>query len=176
MEGSLLIDASQSQLLLIDVQTRLTPAIEGSEHCINACGMLLTAARRLGLPVTVTEHCPDKVGPTIAILRDQLDPTEIVSKRHFNGALEPDLHDRLSSSDRPLIVIAGMEAHVCVLQTALGLKAKGFRPILVADAVGSRHQGVDIVNAEMAIFEWLGTADTKAFSDLLPMIKSGSVV
>ena len=183
-----MIEASQSQLLLIDVQTRLTPAIEGAAGCINGCRMLLSAAQRLGLPVSVTEHCPAKVGPTIALLQERLDPSEIVTKRHFNGGFEPKLLDRLSALDRPMIVMAGMEAHVCVLQTALGLKAEGFEPIIVADAVASRdrecrklaierlrHHHLDIVNVEMVIFEWLKVADSKAFADLLPMIKSGSV-
>jgi len=183
----LLIDAIQSQLLLIDVQTKLAPAIEGADDCVNGCTMLLAAARILSVPVSATEHCPTKVGPTIPILRDQLDPSEITDKRHFNGALEPKLRHRLTSFDRQVVVIAGMEAHVCVLQTALGLKAIGFPPILVADAIASRkqasrelaiarsrHRGLDIVNVEMVMFEWLKVADSDAFAELLPMIKSGS--
>ena len=83
--------------------------------------------------------------------------------------------------------VAGMEAHVCVLQTVLGLKAVGYEPVVVADAIASRQSesrdlaisrmrkhGVDIVNAEMVIFEWLEVGDSRAFKDVLPMIKSGS--
>ena len=93
----------------------------------------------------------------------------------------------LATLGRKTAVVAGMEAHVCVLQTVLGLKAGGYQPVVVADAIASRQpssrelaisrmrdHGVDIVNAEMVMFEWLKVGDSKAFKDLLPLIKSGS--
>ena len=183
----MLVDASQSMLLIIDVQRKLAPAVNGAEACIARCRLLLAAARRLGVPILVTEHCSSRVGPTVAALRDQLDPAEIVEKRHFNGALEPAFDRALVASRRRQVVVAGMEAHVCVLQTVLGLKAGGYQPVVVADAVASRQtsscelaigrmrdHGADIADAEMMIFEWLKVADTQAFRDILPMIKSGS--
>ena len=120
-------------------------------------------------------------------MRDRLDPSEIVEKRYFNGASEPAFVQALATLGRKTAVVAGMEAHVCVLQTVLGLKANGYEPVVVADAIASRQSlsrdlaisrmrdhGADIVNAEMVLFEWLKVGDTKAFKDILPMIKSGS--
>jgi nicotinamidase-related amidase len=184
----LLIDASRSLLLFIDLQTKLVPAIDQAKICLSRCQMLLTAARRLNVPVIATEHCPSQVGNTVSELADRLAPSEIIEKRHFNGMMEPPLTKALRGQSRQMIVVAGMEAHVCVLQTVLGLKDEGYTPIVVADAVGSRepssrdlaisrmrHQGTGIVNTEMVIFEWLEVGDSDEFKALLPMIKAGSI-
>lgn len=186
-EQLLLVDANRSVLLFIDVQTKLAPAVDRAEDCLACCQLLLAAARRLDVPILATEHCSRSVGPTVAALRDNLDPSEIIEKRHFNGASEAALDHALAAHGRKMVVVAGMEAHVCVLQTVLGLKATGYDPVIVADAVASRQSAsrdlaidrmrehrVDVVNAEMVIFEWLEVGDSKAFKDILPMIKSGS--
>lgn len=187
-ERSLLVNTNRSVLLLIDVQTKLTPAVDQAESCVSHCRQLLAAARRLAVPILATEHCPSRVGPTVPLLRDRLAPPEIVEKRHFNGMAEAALTDALAAHEREMVVIAGMEAHVCVLQTTLGLKAAGYAPVVVADAIASRHpasrdlaisrmrhHGIDIVNTEMTLFEWLKVGDSEAFKDLLPMIKTGSI-
>lgn len=183
----MLVDANRSVLLFIDVQTKLAPAVDQAENCLERCRLLLAAARRLDVPVLTTEHCPKSVGPTVPALREQLDPAEIIEKRHFNGISEAPFSRALTECGRSLVVTAGMEAHVCVLQTVLGLKAGGYEPVVVADAIASRrsssrdlaiarmrHHGIDIVDAEMVMFEWLKVAGTEAFKDILPMIKSGS--
>lgn len=184
----MLVDASRSLLMLIDLQTKLVPAVDEADACIRHCRMLLHAARRLGIPVLATEHCSKRVGPTVPSLRNELDPAEIIEKRHFNGALETTLDHALAAHGRKTIVVAGTEAHVCVLQTVFGLKMRDHEPVVVADAIASRqpsardlaiarmrHHGIDIVSAEMVVFEWLKVADTQAFRDMLPMIKAGSV-
>lgn len=187
-ESFLLIDASKSVLLFIDLQTKLAPAVDGADACIARCQLLLAAARRLDVPVLVTEHCPERVGPTVPDLASRLAPFEVIEKRHFNGVCEPALGRALAAHDRRTVVVAGMEAHVCVLQTVFGLKGNGFEPMAVADAMGSRfpssrdlaiarmrQHGVDVVDADMVLFEWLKSADHPAFSEILPMIKSGKV-
>ncbi|MGI9435563.1 MAG: hydrolase [Geminicoccaceae bacterium] len=173
-------------LLLVDLQSKLAPAIDQIDACIGNCAMLLAAARRLDLPVLATEQYPAGIGPTVSRLRDHLGAEEIVEKIHFDGSAETDFLGRLEDYSRPTIVIGGTEAHVCVLQTALGLKGRGFEPVLVADAVSSRtpqskdlaidrlrSYGIEIVSTEMVIFEWLRVAGTPAFKALLPLIKSG---
>lgn len=184
-EPLLLVDANRSVLLFIDIQTKLAPAVDRAEDCIARCRLLLAAARRLDVPILATEHCSAKVGPTVADLRDHLHASDIIEKRHFNGASEAALDHALTARARETIVVAGMEAHVCVMQTVLGLKDLGYEPVIVADAIASRHatsrdlaisrmrdHGVDIISAEMVLFEWLKVGDSKAFKDLLPMIKS----
>jgi nicotinamidase-related amidase len=184
----LLIQANRSVLLLIDLQSRLLPAIADASSCLDQAQLLLVAARELDVPVRASEHCPSGIGRTVADIRDRLEPEEILEKSHFDGSVEPAFLDSLGALDRPTIVVAGTEAHVCVLQTVLGLKGRGFEPVLVADATASRTtgsrdvaiermrgHGVEIVTTEMVLFEWLGAGGTPAFKTLLPMIKAGKV-
>ncbi len=184
----MIIQAIRSVLLLVDLQSKLVPAIAHAEFCLEQCQFLLRAARRLEVPIRASEHCPGSIGHTVLDLRDQLRPGEILAKSHFDGSAEPAFLQNLNVLNRSTIVVAGMEAHICVLQTVLGLKAKGFKPVLVADATSSRslssrdlaidrmrHHGIDIVTAEMVVFEWLKIGGTPAFKDLLPLIKSGKV-
>jgi nicotinamidase-related amidase len=185
-EVTLLLDAARSALLLVDLQARLAPAIDDAKAAVDRVLLLLGAARRLDVPVLASEQYPKGLGSTLPAIRDRLRPAEIVEKLRFAGSAEPALGSRIAALGRPVIVVAGMEAHVCVLQTVLGLQASGLTPVLVADAVASRSEaardlaiqrmraaGVVIVNTEMVLFEWLGRADTPAFRDLLPAIRSG---
>jgi nicotinamidase-related amidase len=180
----MLIDVAQSAVLVVDVQTRLAPAMHEREACIDRCRVLVQAARRLDVPVIASEQYPDGLGPTVEALAALLPPERVFAKRHFAGATDPALGAALRALDRAQIVLCGMEAHVCVLQTALGLKAEGLAPVVVADAVASRRpeskalalarlraHGVEIVEAEMVLFEWLREAGTPAFKALLPLIK-----
>lgn len=184
----MLVESSRSILLLIDVQRKLLPSIDQGARCLDHCAVLLAAARRLQVPVLATEHFPASIGPTVDTLRDRLRPEEIIEKSHFDGTAEPDFCERLHTHDRPMVVVAGTEAHVCVLQTVLGLKSKGFEPVVVADATSSRlassrdlaisrmrHRGIDIVSTEMVLFEWLRAGGTAEFKDLLPLIKAGKI-
>lgn len=172
----MILEAGRSRLVLVDLQERLVPAIAHGAAVVAAAGRLLSGARLLGVPVTVTEHCPEAIGPTLPELRERLAPFEIVTKRRFAAA------DVLPPLD--LAVIAGTEAHVCVLQTALALQAAGGAVAVVEDAVGSRREsdrlaalarlrsaGVAVVTVEMVLFEWLGHADHPAFRQILALLK-----
>lgn len=178
-----LIRRAHSQLLLVDYQTRLAPAIHQGEAAIGQALRLMKAARRLGAPIRATEQAPGRIGPTVDALAGLLTESEIFSKTHFSAAREPGFDAHLAP-DRPQIVIGGMEAHVCVLQTAMDLRRAGCQVFVVADAVGSRLEadkaaalarmreaGIAVVTAEMVLFEWLEDARDPAFRDLLPVIK-----
>jgi len=180
----LLLDREASFLLIVDVQERLAPAVLQGDRVIANAARLAAAATRLSVPVFMTEHCADKIGPLVPELRRLVPVDGILPKVHFAVAREPACMARLAEVERPVCVIAGMEAHVCVLQSALSLKQAGFRPHVVGDAVASRHAvdketavmrlrdgGVGVVTTEMTIFEWLARGDDAAFADLLPAIK-----
>jgi nicotinamidase-related amidase len=180
----MLLDADRSLLLLIDAQTRLAPAIHDAEACVQRCRLLVEAARRLDVPVVALEQYPEGLGPTVPALAALLEPAQVHAKRHFSCASEPQIVAALEALARRTIVICGMEAHVCVLQSALGLKTLGFVPVVVADAVASRvpmsrtialqrlqHHGIEIVTAEMVVFEWLREAGTPAFKAILPLVR-----
>lgn len=183
--GTLRIDRTNSFLLVIDIQSKLAPAIADEKNVTARAGALIRAARLLGVPIFATEHCPDRIGPLVPDLRTLLDSNEIMSKRQFCCADDAGILDRLKASGRSQAVVAGMESHVCVMQSALGLAENGFAPFFVNDASGSRHaadhasamerlraQGISVVSAEMAIFEWLDHADDPAFREVLAIVKS----
>jgi nicotinamidase-related amidase len=173
-----LIDAADSQLLLIDFQARLTPAIADGPAAIANARRLAEAARLMAVPILVTEQNPKGLGPTVPELHG-FGP--VVTKTAFGACAEPAFRAALDPA-RALIV-AGCEAHVCVLQTVLGLRAENRRVYVVADAVGSRApdnkaaalrrmaaHGAEIVTTEMAIFEWLRDATHPQFQTARKLI------
>jgi nicotinamidase-related amidase len=173
----------ESFLLVIDVQEKLAPHVQGHEQVISRSAALIRAASLLRIPVIVTEHCPDRIGSTVPSLK-ALAP-EVLAKTHFAGTDEPSIADRLASLNRKQAVVCGMEAHVCVMQTALGLRDAGYQVLLVADAVGSRRPndreiaigrlraaGCWVGSSEMTLFEWMGHAGIPEFRELLGVIKA----
>lgn len=181
----MLLNAAKSSLLIVDVQERLLPAMAEPQRVVSQVNILLSAASTLQVPVTISEQYPKGLGKTVSdIVGPSHPPFEKMSfscwkdtglKQHFIA-----LHE----AGRPLVVVAGIEAHVCVLQTALDLRAAGFGVFVVADAVSSRQPGsaelalermrdcgVMIVSTEMVVFEWLERAGTPEFKDLSKLIK-----
>jgi nicotinamidase-related amidase len=178
---TLLCTAEQSTLLVIDPQARLMPSIHESEEVIRRCLQLATAARELRVHVIGTEENPAGLGPMVAALRALCDTT--LTKFHFSAVDEPGFMDRMPHG-RDTFVVVGCEAHVCVLQTVIGLLEAGHHVKWVADAIGSRHPhdriaatararalGADIVTTEMVLFEWLRTSNHPAFKKILQLVR-----
>jgi nicotinamidase-related amidase len=174
------IDRSDSALLVIDFQAKLMPAIHDGEAVVARAKFLAEAARLLDLPTIVTEENPAGLGGTVPELQPYAPP---VAKRHFDGCRDPAFIARLPAERRTLVV-AGCEAHVCVLQTVLGLLSRGRKVLVAEDAVGSRRpsdkaaalarmtrRGAEIVTTEMVAFEWLGSCDDPAFRRVLALVK-----
>lgn len=180
-----LLDASTSQLVIIDIQERLAPAITHQAVALKATLLLVAAAQRLNIPVSVTEQYPKGLGQTVAPLRDALGSgARTFEKMHFSAMRETAFAQHIAATKRKTLVVCGMEAHVCVLQTALDAKAAGYDVALVSDAVGSRTEesrataltratqaGLTLVTAEMVVFEWLQRAGTADFKALAPLLK-----
>jgi nicotinamidase-related amidase len=177
----LIIDRAASVLLIVDLQARLMPAIADGAAVVARALFLAHTAELLGVPVLVTEQNPAGLGRTVPELAAYA--ANPVEKRHFNACDAPAFTGRLPA-DRQTYIVAGAEAHVCVLQTALGLIERGKRVCIAADAVGSRRpsdreaglrrlaaHGALIVTSEMAAFEWLGHADDPAFKAVMALIK-----
>lgn len=180
----MLIDRSQSLLLVVDIQEKLAPAIHEGAAAIANNRRLLAGARRLGIPVMVSEQYVRGLGPTVAELLPLPAGTERFEKLHFSCTREPGFLERLATTDRRQIIVTGMETHVCVLQTVLGLLEAGYTVFLVEDAASSRtpanraaaiarmrDAGARIVTTEMVLFEWLQKAGTDDFRALLPLIR-----
>lgn len=183
----MLLDPASSILIVVDMQTSLARVVTDAERHLGRARVLLRAAEILEVPVIATEQYPERLGPTVDTLRDRLDPSRIFAKLAFSAAAEPVVRDAVLDLGRRQLVVVGMEAHVCVLQTALGFASLGQTPVVVADAVGSRDPanrelalarlaaaGVTVVSSEMVLFEWLGRAGTPAFKAMLPLIRDGS--
>lgn len=181
----MLINRSRSQLVVIDIQDKLAAAIPNNKELCACATRLVDTASQLHIPTTLTEHCSDKIGSTLAPLRSRFTDDQIIQKRHFSACAENNFQNRVRDADRPQVIICGMEAHVCVLQTSLHLQLHGFNTFIVDDASGSRRhndkavafdrarqEGVRIVSAEMVMFEWLEHADTSEFKSVLALIKS----
>jgi len=171
-----------SVLLLVDFQTRLMPAIAEADRVLANAKRLAEAARLLGVPILATEENPHSLGPTVEALAPFAEAR--LSKHHFDATRDARWPEFLIET-RPHLVVAGCEAHVCVLQTTLGALARGLRVWLVRDAVGSRtienrdaglhraeRHGAELVTTEMVVFEWLATCDHPRFREVLALVKS----
>ncbi len=182
-----MLDKNRSQLLLIDVQERLLPAMAGSEKLAGRCKILLGAARELEIPLTFSEQYPKGLGATVARLSEAGAKAVTLGKLSFSCQRDENIRQRLDDlrkEGRYQLVIGGIEAHVCVLQSALDLIDAGYQVFIVADAISSRkpasrklamtrmrEAGAIIINTEMAVFEWLERAGTAEFRALSKLIK-----
>ncbi len=204
----MLLDLDDSQLVLIDYQTQLMPHIFEGEAVLASAVRLAKIARRLSVPVLATQQNPQKLGPTVDALHGLCVRT--FTKTFFSAAdeglvegLRPapknqnaeqrgnarSLPRHLQKTvpqapERGTVVIAGVEAHICLLQTSLDLLEHEFDVWVVTDACGSRTErnrdaafdrlagaGAELVTTEMVAFEWLRTSQHDAFKDVLALVK-----
>lgn len=174
----ILAEAARCHLLLIDFQARLMPAIAEGEAVLANAVRLAEAAAALAIPITVTEQNPRGLGPSVPAIAGR---GALFEKLAFGACDEPGF---LAGLQRPDIVVAGCEAHVCVLQTVAGLLAAGRRVFLAGDACGARRAeskrtalhrmsqaGALLVTTEMLVFEWLRRSDHPQFRPLSKLIK-----
>lgn len=182
-----LLRAEDSVLLIVDMQARLAASIP-TEAWANARGAAITLARAAGeldVPVLVTRQYPQGLGPTDGDLEAALpDAAAVVDKTCFAGSDSEELSEALRATGRDQVAICGMEAHVCVLQTAAGLLNGDYSPFVVADAVCSRsaaHRdnalarmtagGITVTNHESVLFEWLRDARHERFKAVSALLK-----
>ena len=177
----MLLAAEGAALLLIDLQERLVPVIHDGETTVARAVRLAQAARLLDVPVCATEQYPAGLGPTVAALAPY--PQAVLAKTTFSAAAAPDFPGLLPAGAGQIIV-AGCEAHVCVLQTVLGLLGSGRQVAVAADAIGSRdpadrkaaiararQHGAEIVTSEMVLFEWLRDSRHPQFRQVQELLK-----
>lgn len=125
-------------LLLVDIQERLAPAIAETAWVLPRIAELIRNARVSGLPILATEQYSRGLGPTLPELRGRLRPEEVVEKIYFAAPREPAFRTALQARGLTRCFVAGMEAHVCVLQSVLSLLAEGVAVTVIEDAVASR--------------------------------------
>src|SRR5262249_5586547 len=171
------MSAGDVGLLVIDVQEKLLPKIFNAEGLVRNIAFLIDGARLLGVPVQATEQYPRGLGPTVPPLAERL--PERPDKVAFSSCACKSVIETFRREARPKIVLAGIETHVCVLNTALDLLALDFRVYLAVDAIGSRfvvdhdtalrrleQAGAILTTVEGCVFEWTGGAQHPRFKDV----------
>ena len=177
------LDPKNAVVVVVDVQDRLTPAMWNFAPVEKYCRALVQAARELDVPVLATEQYPKGLGSTIASIRELL-PAEPLVKMHFSCGADPGFTKALGATGRRQVILAGIETHVCVFQTARDLLQQGYEPFVCADAVTSRFEehrrvalelmrdlGAVITSAETSIFDLLHVCGTPEFKRVAPLVK-----
>lgn len=180
-----LLDRKRSALVIIDIQERLFPHVYEHSRVLARIDLLLFAAKLLEIPLILTEQYPKGLGNTIEEVRRAVPDAQPLTKMDFSCVPAPGFKEQLSSLQRDQIVLAGIETHICVAQTALDLAAQGNNVFVVADATSSRrlldsqtalqrldHSGLTITTAEAVVFEWLRRAGTDEFKAVQPKLKA----
>jgi isochorismate hydrolase len=181
----LIANVRYSQIAIVDIQVKLSMAMPADDmkNVIKNSSVLLQAANLMAIPVIVTEQYPQGLGETVQDLAQYLLKSKPIAKTAFSACGEPKFNQQLHH-DKSQIILAGMETHICVLQTALDLFAQGKQVFVVEDAVISRDAnnksnalkrlrsaGCVITNTESVLFEWLGDANHEDFKALSKLIR-----
>ncbi|MGQ4878312.1 isochorismatase family protein [Billgrantia sp. LNSP4103-1] len=173
------LKAQESLLLIIDLQAGLLPVIDGGNQAVAEASWLGGVACALSIPVWLTEQYPQGLGGTDPRLLEALPDIRLWRKMHFNAHAEPDFARALASSGRRQIVLSGSEAHICVMQTGLGLLEAGYEVYWLGEAAVSRRAeeaklarermvsaGATPVSADMVAYEWLERCDDERFRQI----------
>ena len=182
--GEMRINAGECTGLVVDIQERLFPVMHEREELLNRVLILLEGLKLLEIPVLVSEQYPKGLGPTLQKVLDVLEPNISVEKISFSCCGEPDFLSQLNQRDRKQVIICGIEAHVCVLQTVIDLVEMGFTPVVVADCISSRNpddkkvavermrsEGAVITTSESLLFELTRVAGTPRFKQISRLVK-----
>ena len=179
-----MIRREQSVLMLVDIQGKLADLMQDRDLLFSNLEKLTRGAQALQLPIIWVEQNPRRMGETIAPLRALLTGLSPITKMSFSCCAEPAVPEQLKATGRHEVLLAGIETHVCIYQTARDLLADNYEVEIVADAVSSRtamnrQAGLDrirslggrITTVEMCLFELLKTAADPLFKDLLKIVK-----
>ena len=154
--------------------------MESPREVINGCVQLINVAKELNVPLIICEQYPKGLGPTMVDLRKAVgEGFNFISKLDFSCARSEEVMNIIKESGKKQIILAGVETHICITQTAIGLKDLGYEVFVVSNACSSRegiqnamglqrimNHGIDVVTSEMVIFEWLEKAGTPEFKEI----------
>ncbi len=179
-----MLTKNHSVLVIIDVQERLIPLMSNQQALIDNLSRLLHGIIALKMPIIFTEQYPEKLGKTVGDLVSMLNNPTLISKLSFSCWQEAAFRNKLNSMDHKNVILAGIEAHVCVYQSAIDLLNNGFNVHLVADAVSSRNgsnrdfaiermkqEGVKLTTSEMVLFELVSVAQGEDFKQILKIVR-----
>jgi nicotinamidase-related amidase len=183
-ESQTMLKHDDVTLVVIDLQDSLLPKIQNGEAVVEKSVKLIQFARILELPIIWTEQYPKGLGPTTERVAKELQGLPSLPKTSFSCFMAPEFEEAVSASGRRQLLVFGVEAHICIMQTVLAGLSRGLEMYVPADAVGSRMQteceaglarmrahGAEIVTTEMAMFEILRFSGTPEFKKVLPLFK-----
>lgn len=179
-----MLEIDNTFLLLIDVQDRLYRAMHGKEELLENIRKLIMGIKAFGIPIVMSEQYPEGIGKTIPEVAELLPDIPGIRKLSFSCCSNKECNAAMAATERNQALIAGIEAHVCVYQTAMDLLEGSYDVQVVADAVSSRSPrnrdiglqkmrdaGVVITSVEIALFELLKTAESGKFRELSKILK-----
>ncbi len=184
MDNKFLLNKEDAVLLIVDIQERLAVVMKDREKVVRNNLHLIELAKMINLPVVVTEQYPKGLGRTVPELHAALPPHQAIEKISFNCCGQSGFLAEMKKVNRKKVILTGMETHICVLQTAIGLLQEGFMPHLVQDAVCPRTDenwrtaleymrdaGAVITCTETVLFQLLKVAGTEEFKKISARIK-----
>lgn len=185
MRATQRLTAHHAALLVVDVQEKLLAAVPEGDRVVANSVRLIEGAKALGVPIWATEQYPKGLGPVVPIIAEHI--PDRPAKLTFHCCSIPRVLDQFYGHHVRHVTLTGLEAHVCVAQTALELLDLGFRVQVAADAVASRNQmdwefalrrlenaGATISTTEAVLFEWCETADRPEFKAISNLVKAGA--
>lgn len=179
-----MLERETTGLVVVDIQGKLARTVHESETLIAHCEKLIKGAQVLGLPIIQLEQNPEKLGTTVEELSPLLNLAQRVSKYSFGACGEPDFVDVIQSHNVDTWLVCGIEAHICVYQTARGLAKLGFKVEVVSDCVSSRERnnkslclgkltrhGIELTSLEMCLYELVRDCRAPEFKQILELIR-----
>jgi len=174
----------KSVAIIVDMQERLFPHIDNNQQLSKNIQTLIQGLQQLEVPLKVTEQYRKGLGDTIPEIKTLLGDAWSTEKTAFSCCDEPAFITEIENESKQIIILAGIEAHICVMQTAIDLKAKGFYPVVVEDCVSSRNkenkriainrliqEGITITSYESLLFELCRYAGSDAFKAISKLVK-----
>lgn len=179
-----MLNRANTGLVVVDVQGKLARLVDESDTLIANCGKLIEGAQILGLPIVSLEQNPEKLGATVDELNDLLSDANPIPKFTFNACDEPKFVGAVQAKDVKTWLVCGVETHICVYQTAIGLLELGYKVQVVGDCVSSRtllnknlaisrlrDAGVQITGLEMSLYELVKDCRAPEFKPILSLIR-----
>lgn len=179
-----MLDINNTLLTIIDVQGNLAHAMHGKETLFKRIKQLIKGFTALEIPIILTEQNPKGLGPTLPEIKELLPDITAIPKMSFNCCDDKGYMEALKSYGKKRVLVAGIESHICVYQTATALLDMVYEVEVVTDAVASRfpenrklalkkmeRMGIEMTGVEMALFELLKTADHEKFREIIKIIK-----
>lgn len=179
-----MLEQENCGLIVVDVQGSLARIVQNSELFINNTRKLIQCCKVLSIPIIWLEQNPKGLGATVPELSELMGEATVHEKTHFNALFEEPIKDVIKATGKNHWLVVGIEAHICVYQTVLGLLNEAYKVDVVSDCISSRLQsnidlalvkmrdsGADITSLEMCIFELMKNAKINGFRDILSVIK-----